>query len=88
MASLPEQAGSRMVASGATVVVSAPVGDRVGAFAELAAESVEFEDLSLLAHTGITYAINANLQLDLHAGSALTDDAPDVLMGFGFVYRR
>jgi len=88
MVSLPERAGSRVVASGATVVVAAPVRDGIGVFAELAGESMEFEDLSLVTHTGITYALDANLQLDIHIGSAVTDDAPDVFIGFGLVYRR
>ena len=87
-ASLPEQGSSRVLLSGATLVLSTPLGDRTGAFAELAGETVEFDDLYLLSHVGVTYTVDASRQLDVHLGSALTDDAPDFFIGFGFVYRR
>lgn len=87
-AALPERADSRVLASGATIVLSTPLGDRTGAFAELAAESVEFENVQILSHVGLTYSLDPHRQLDVHVGSALTDDAPDLFIGVGFVYRR
>ncbi|NNF03572.1 MAG: transporter [Rhodothermales bacterium] len=87
-ASLPEQSDSRVLVSGATLVVSAPIGAKTGAFLELAGESVEFDDLHLLSHAGVTFAVDPMWQLDVHLGTALTDDSPDLFVGFGFVYRR
>lgn len=85
---LPEGDGSRVLVSGATLVVSAPVGGRTSAFAEVAGEWVEFEDLYLLSHLGVAWLLDDSRQLDVHVGSALTNDAPDLFIGFGFVYRR
>ena len=39
--------------------------------------------MELILHTGLVYLLQDNLQLDLHVGFGLTDEAPDTLFGTG-----
>jgi hypothetical protein len=77
----------RRLAAGATVVIGAALGERVGTFVELAAERLDDEPTGLLLHHGYTFAITPTVQLDLHAAAGLNDAAPDLLLGAGFAFR-
>lgn len=68
---------------GGTVVVGTSVADDLGAFFELATVIPEHGGLELILHSGLTYLLGDNLQLDLHVGIGLTDSAPDALFGTG-----
>jgi hypothetical protein len=77
----------RRLAAGATVVLGAGLGERVGTFIELAAERLEDEPTGILLHHGYTFAMTPTVQLDLHAAAGLNDAAPDLLLGAGFAVR-
>lgn len=63
------------------------VSDRVGAFAEFYGDLPEASHSDHLFNTGFTYLINNDLQLDLAAGTALTEGAPDFYVGGGVSVR-
>jgi len=68
---------------GGTVVAGTSVTDELAAFFELAMSIPEHGGLGLILHSGLTYLLGDNLQLDLHVGLGLTDSAPDALFGTG-----
>ena len=63
------------------------VSDRLGAFAEFYGDLPEANASSHLFDGGFTFLINNNLQLDLAAGTALTENAPDFYGGGGISVR-
>ena len=63
------------------------ISDRVGAFAEFYGDLPEASPSDHLFNSGFTYLINNDLQLDLAAGSALTEGAPDFYVGGGVSVR-
>lgn len=60
---------------------------RVGAFAEFYGNLPEASATSHLFNSGFTYLLTNDLQLDLAAGTALTDNAPDFYIGGGVSWR-
>jgi len=73
----------------ATVVLSAPINDQLGAFVELKGENLpETEDNRFIVHTGLVYPVSDNLQIDLHLGTGLNDFSGDEFIGFGVAFRR
>ncbi len=60
---------------------------RVGAFAEFYGNLPEASASSHLFNSGFTYLVTNDLQLDLAAGTALTDNAPDFYVGGGVSWR-
>ena len=63
------------------------VSDRVGAFAEFYGDLPEASRNAHLFNAGLIYLINYNLQLDMAAGTALTERAPDFYVGGGLSVR-
>ena len=70
----------------AAAVVGTEIVPGVGTFGELAGALIE-DELSLLGHAGLTYAVAPLVQLDVHAAIGLTDAAPDALVGAGISAR-
>ena len=62
--------------------------ERWGVFIELAATVPERGAAEVLQHTGFTYALSPNVQLDVHTGAGLTNAAPSSLLGAGVSVRR
>ncbi len=71
----------------ATVVFGKGLTDRIGLFAEIVVEEVEEANTALLLHHGYTYLLHERLQLDVHLGVGLSDDAADNLIGLGLTWR-
>lgn len=71
-----------------TLVLGTSLGERWGLFIELAATVPERGGAELLSHSGVTYALTPNVQLDVHTGRGLTDAAPTSLLGAGLSVRR
>lgn len=69
---------------GGTIVVSRPVTESLSSFLELATTIQDSEGTELLLHGGLTYLLQKNLQLDLHAAVGLTKSSPDSIIGAGF----
>ena len=63
------------------------LSERVGAFAEFYGDLPEASATSHLFNAGFTYLLTNDLQLDLAAGTALTDNAPDFYVGGGVSWR-
>ncbi len=63
------------------------LSERVGAFAEFYGNLPEASASSHLFNAGFTYLVTNDLQLDLAAGTALTDNAPDFYVGGGVSWR-
>lgn len=77
--------------SSVTVPVSVSLGFpfdyKFGGFAELASDFTEGDDPHLSLGTGVTYAWNADLQLDAYLGKGVNDAANDWYFGFGLSWR-
>lgn len=73
---------------GATLVLGAGLGERTGAFLEVAAIVPESGTAPLVLHHGYTHLLTPVLQFDVHGGLGLTDTAPDVFLGAGLSYRH
>lgn len=92
--SLGTQVGFSQVGAGATeeelvaatLVVGKGLTPRVGTFFELAVEDGAGAT-AVLAHHGYTFQPRPHVQLDLHAGAGLSDEAPDALIGAGISWR-
>jgi hypothetical protein len=72
-----------------TLAAGFPAGERWGLFAEVFGE-VPMSEEGNPAHVvdgGVTYLLRPNLQLDLAAGAALSDDASDWFTGVGVSFR-
>jgi len=78
----------RMLNWAGTIVLSTPIGENMGAFAEIKADAPEIGEESYLAHFGLLKALNENLQVDIHGGFGLSEFAPDSFLGFGLSFRR
>ena len=63
------------------------LSERVGAFAEFYGDLPEASATSHLFNAGFTYLLTNDLQLDMAAGTALTDNAPDFYVGGGVSWR-
>ncbi len=63
------------------------VSNRVGAFAEFYGDLPEASSTNHLFNSGLTFLVNNDLQLDLAAGTALTEGAPDFYVGGGVSVR-
>ena len=63
------------------------LSERVGAFAEFYGDLPEASASSHLFNAGFTYLVTNDVQLDLAAGTALTDNAPDFYVGGGVSWR-
>ena len=63
------------------------LSDRLGAFTEFYGDLPEASASSHLFNGGFTFLISNNLQLDLAAGTALTENAPDFYVGGGISVR-
>ncbi|MGB3778405.1 MAG: transporter [Tunicatimonas sp.] len=63
------------------------LSERIGAFAEFYGDLPEASATSHLFNAGFTYLLTNDLQLDLAAGTALTDNAPDFYIGGGVSWR-
>ena len=63
------------------------LSERVGAFAEFYGDLPEASATSHLFNAGFTYLLTNDLQLDVAAGTALTDNAPDLYVGGGVSWR-
>lgn len=93
---LAAQAGLQAVKAGddwygsyqATAVVSMPLTSAIGAFAEVRMDAPPLQDEQLRSHFGLTWLSSDNLQLDVHGGFGLSDDAPDHFFGLGLAFRR
>lgn len=72
----------------ATTVLGFSLVENVGAFTEVRMDTLEGEDMQVVAHTGLTYLVSPDFQVDVHGGISLSDTAPDRFFGFGFAYRR
>jgi hypothetical protein len=71
-----------------TYVLGAELNARWGLFQELAVVVPEARLAEVLHHSGATYALTPNVQLDAHVGIGLTDAAPDTILGLGISVRR
>lgn len=72
----------------ATSVFSTGLSANVGGFLELAADQQPAGDSSLIIHAGLAMTVAHLVQLDIHAGTGLTETAPDYLVGAGLSLRR
>lgn len=73
----------------ASVALGVGITERTGAYVETftifpAGDDTD-DDVTL--NGGITYLVNNSFQLDARVGAGLTDDAPDVFVGFGVARR-
>lgn len=86
---LPEdENGDRTLSYAATIVAGRELAPKVGSFLEVAlAVPAHGDPLSLLLHHGYTWRIKARLQVDIHGGLGLTDEAPAYLIGAGVSLR-
>ena len=71
-----------------TVVMGTPIGETMGAFAEIRADAPEIGEERYLAHFGLLKSLNDRIQVDIHGGFGLSDSAPDSFLGFGVAYGR
>jgi hypothetical protein len=84
----PTVGDEREPAWGATLVVGRSLGERAGAFLEMAVMVPNEGDESTVLHHGYTLLVSSRFQLDAHVGVGLSDAAPDVFAGAGFALRR
>ena len=63
------------------------LSERVGAFAEFYGNLPEASASSHLFNSGFIFLVSNDLQLDLSAGTALTDNAPDYFVSGGVSWR-
>lgn len=70
-----------------TVVVGKSLNDKLAAFVEAYGFFFEGASNPHSLDYGFTYLINKDLQLDVSAGNALNDFAPDFIFGLGFSAR-
>ena len=93
---MASQVGAALIKAGgewygsylATAVLSTPLTTAIGAFAEIRMDAPPLQDEQLRSHFGLMWLASDNLQLDVHGGFGLTDDAPDQFFGFGVSFRR
>ncbi|MEJ2153073.1 MAG: transporter [Gemmatimonadota bacterium] len=83
------EGGERFDQGSASVALSAGLAERTGAYLEVftifpAGEDAD-DDVTL--NGGITYLVSDDFQLDARIGAGLTDDAPDIFVGFGVARR-
>jgi hypothetical protein len=83
------EAGERFDQGSASVALGVGLTERTGAYVEaftiFPAGEGAGDDATL--NGGITYLVSNSFQLDARIGAGLTDDAPDVFVGFGVARR-
>jgi hypothetical protein len=79
---------SEQILLGGTLVLGTPLSDRIGAFAEATVSQEPIGIVAVSAHSGLTLSVSHLVQLDLHLGAGLTENAPDLLVGAGLSLRR
>lgn len=70
-----------------TAAVGLPLGDRLGAFAEIFGELPDIGGDSHSFAAGLTFLLSPRLQLDVSGGVGLNDAAPDSFLGVGLSFR-
>jgi hypothetical protein len=70
-----------------TAVVGTELGDRIGAFLEVAATNPAHGASGVVLHNGYTYQPGRTWQVDVHLGAGLTESAPDFFVGTGLAAR-
>lgn len=63
------------------------LSDRFGSYIEIYGFAPQKQAASHSWDAGFTYLINNNVQLDVHGGTAITDNAPDYFIGCGISFR-
>jgi hypothetical protein len=72
----------------AVLSVTRDLGGRFSTFAEWSAEIPDRGESAQALHHGYMFAVSPDGQIDIHIGVGLTEAAPDVFVGAGFVVRH
>jgi hypothetical protein len=87
VAAWPTTDGERDLETVLTVVAGVDLGERTGAFLEVAATNPAAGGSEVLLHSGCTFQAGRAWQVDVHVGGGLTESAPDFLVGAGLAAR-
>ena len=87
VAAWPTSDGARDLETVLTMVAGVDLGERTGAFFEVAATNAAHGGSEVLLHSGCTFQAGRTWQVDVHVGAGLTGRAPDFLAGAGLAAR-
>lgn len=81
--------GDRFAKGIASLMYSRTYGEATSVFGEFYTNfpAADGQDAEYVVQTGVLHRLSDDMQIDFRVGAGLNDQAPDWLIGFGFVYR-